>query len=451
MYSQINSSKQRGRYSLETTPAMQSQGGRNQRSESLIGSKKSHRNTYYLDLMRIWKHSVASIRTTWRKVVSFVVMWLLSLVGNSGKEAQNVANKGNEAREKIQDASLPHIVTKAYIPEEEENRNGIAECPLTPVITHHDATPVSRRGSPLIRTFTGDDESLNDTICSHKRRGTVVANTFVMVEYKENTDACSVPTNMCDPSPKSLDTTSTSPTESQNISMMKKDPCAEMAAHQEYVVVEVPRGTATMSTKKKKKKKRGKGRKEEIGHGRGSLKKEQSASDSIENKQHTHSLAKNAIRTPPPPPPLESAPVQTGQNHGKPTKNVSGCPAPSTRTSTLTTSILSNCTFSKEHITSPERGYTGEQQHESELETAWKTASMSAAKLGLDTFSEEASLTRQASHFDASDSMNSSRLSHLSWTTSIDSSLSFGSPLHSTSDKKSTSFKNIKDIWDKTD
>jgi hypothetical protein len=92
----------------------------------------------------------------------------------------------------------------------------------------------------------------------------------------------------------------------------------------------------------------------------------------------------------------------------------------------------------------------GEQQ-ESELEKAWKTASLAAAKLGLDSFGEDTSLTRELSYpIASSERMNSSNLSNLSWGTSIESSLSFGSPLHSTSDKKSSSFKNIKDIWDKT-
>ena len=378
-------------------------------------------NIGYSDLMGIGKNLSMALKTGFAKLVSLVVTllhWLV--VGNVGpvSDRDHVAESTKKMKKS---ESLPDIATKVAQMNDHEVGE-IAECPLTPVIAHQDTTPVSRRGSPQ-----------REKSVEKKPKKT---NTFVMVEYRDGSDTVGFRDTT---SPYSDSPSSATHVDATNFPDCLKDSTFyDTPVGQQYVVVEVPRDETEMKKKKKKKKQRAKGKKEEQG-----TSTQPASCDQIEKNS-------SSISTPP-----------CGQGVGMELRNT---PESNTCAASLDAEIgflksstdsnmvpISNNIFSSEDSIDTGASFMSEQQHESELEKAWKTASLAAAKLGLDTFGEDTSLTRQSSHpIDTSDSMNSSRLSHVSWGTSMDSSLSFGSPLHSTSGKKSSSFKNIKDIWEKS-
>lgn len=406
------------------TSVMQSKRQGNQPAECADGSKIMDKTITYPALTGMGKNMFTRLGTGCVNVLALLVTWLYRLVvRNIGDAKSCKADDGAKASKRLKKSdSLPDIATKSPQADEEEyqDETRLAECPLTPVIAHQETTLVSRR------TSTPEISHLSIQNSSPKVKK---ANTFVMVEYRDGSDTVGFnEKKLTHNTPAAIDTSTTISTDS-----IKSSLYAEASGDQQYVVVEVPRDDTAL-IKKKKKKKRSKAKREET------AKSPHSASCDTKGKNTSISA------------PL-SAHVAAVHYKNTPDSNATTTEDDSevlnSSNNSRTIRISDDILTSRNSI---DIGATlmGEQQ-ESELEKAWKTASLAAAKLGLDSFGEDTSLTRELSYpIASSERMNSSNLSNLSWGTSIESSLSFGSPLHSTSDKKSSSFKNIKDIWDKT-
>lgn len=402
---------------------MQSKPEEKQPTEYADRSLKLKMKNKSLDFIGMGKNLFILLGKNFVNVLGLVVVWLYKLImRNIGTAKSSTVDDGAKAPKSLKKSdSLPDIATKAtrMDGEEYEHETRVAECPLTPVIAHQETTPVSRRTSPPEIRHASIEAS------SPKVKK---MNTFVMVEYRDGSDTVGFHQRKSTKDiPASINTGIAVSTDS-----IKSILYSEAHGDQQYVVVEVPRDD-TATNKKKKKKKRSKGKREET------VKRSNSASSDI--KENTTSSI-----------PL-SAHVAAAEFGNTPDSSAGKAEhkAEMLNSSSDSSKVrISDDILPLKHSMEIGAALMGE-QHESELEKAWRTASLAAAKLGLDTFGEDTSLTRQSSYPIANlNSMNSSNLSNLSWGTSIESSISFGSPLHSTSNKRSSSFKNIKDIWDKT-
>jgi len=418
---------ERWRIYLELTSVMPAQRQEQQPTEGAKGLGKITKKIQWDDLMALGKSLSAFVGTSANVLWLVIVRLYWVVVKNFGAvNHRSTEHCGTESSERSKESNLSplDIATKATQSHEDvcQDEVEVAECPNTPVIARQDTNPVLRRiSTPEVRHVSTEEPS-------PKVKKT---NTFVMVEYRDGSDIVSFCENSSsNDSSSDRNTITTTSTDCIDRSSFNDTPDG-----QQYVVVEVPRDDDVLNNNKKKKKKKK----------RAKVKKEENIKTTQSSSHDTRKICEN--------PGSHFAQVAAVEVHDTHKSSAATLAAEvdflnlSTDSSTLHTSN----TIFREETSMETRTLMSEQQHESELEKAWRTASLSAAKLGLDTFSEDTSLTRQPPHpILTSDSLNSSKLSQMSWTTSLDSSLSFGSPLRSTSDKKSSSFKNIKDIWDKT-
>lgn len=425
--------RERGRAFLETTPAMQQHSRGNQLPGREGGSREMNIISQYNELMGGVKHLWMCLSN----LVSYVVVWLYWLVVKKG-DAVIDKNSNQDAKPPSQIKQceyLRDIETKvAPLGDQAPEDSGVADCPLTPVITRQDAMPVSRRVSPASRKSEDESPIVENTV--DRDVNSKKENEFVMVEYRDGSETV----GYRDGKPP-LDSPRTlyKSTSSLDTECSKNSTYLENREGQHYVVVEVPRDDSDTNIKRKrKKKKRTKEQKDEHVN--------QNEHAGSPNQHHDTKFA----------PAHGYSIISTEPATSPGSQNITACDISVERqsrflkgssTNSTTVPISNNKVFDKEHTPESAGMSMGEHHHESELDKAWKTASLSAAKLGLDTFGEDRSLSSH--HLDGSESMNSSRLSHISWAASMDSSLSFGSSLQSTSDRKSSSFMNIKDIWDK--